>query len=79
MIRVLNLSTGRTANMTPEERLKEIKWLHEKVQHKNKMRKLADDLGLKVARAEISLEQALAETRKALENHPAILAHMARN
>lgn len=58
-----------------------IKQIHAEMQLKRtaKIRAFANSLGIRVANAEISLEQALAETREALKNHPAILAHEARN
>lgn len=44
-----------------------------------KLKEFVNDLGLRVERAEISLEQALKETKDSLRNHPAILALLNRN
>lgn len=62
-----------------ENRLQEIKRIHEKMKKKNKLKRFVDDLGLKVDNAEISFQQALEEMRASLINHPAIQAQLNRN
>lgn len=59
-----------------------IKQIHAEMQLKRtaKIRAFANSLGIRVANAEISLEQALKETAEALlRNNEAMQAHRARN
>lgn len=62
-----------------KNRSDEIKRIHTAMKRTAYARKFANELGIKVERAEIGIQQALKETRDALKNHPAILAHEARN
>lgn len=59
--------------------IEKIRMVHAQLKRTAKIRQFANALGLKVENAEISLEQALKETREALKNHPALQAHLERN
>lgn len=44
-----------------------------------KLQEFVNALALRVENAEMSLEEALKQTRDSLKNHPVILAHLNRN
>ena len=59
-------------------RMESIKEAHFKLKRNEKLRELANNLGLQVENGEIALEQALKEVHFSLRNQPALQAQLNR-